>query len=100
MKNKDRKLIQKKLAQENISFFFKLLETRFNPKFDNKYLNEIKKLSQGFNIRLKRDEKLKFCKKCSSYLDINTREIRLNTILKTKEYICKNCGAVRRFKYK
>lgn len=99
MKNKDKKLIQKKLAQENINLFFKLLETRFRPNFDNKYINEIKKLSQGFNIRLKREEKLKFCKKCNTYLDTKTREIRLNSTLKTKEYICKNCGTIRRFKY-
>lgn len=99
MKNKDRKNIQKELAQENINFFLKLLENKFNPLLDNKYINEIKKLSQGFNIRLKREEKLKFCKKCDTYLSTQTREIRLNPNTKTKEYICKNCGYTRKFKY-
>lgn len=100
MNNKERKQLQIELAKSNIQHFFKLLDTRFNPEFDSHYIQEIQKLSQGFNIRLKREEKLKFCKKCLTYSNTKTREIRLNQTLKTKEYICKNCGNVRRFKYK
>lgn len=100
MKNKDKKLLQTKFAKENIEHFFNLLETRFNPEFDSKYIKEIQTLSQSFNIRLTREQKLKFCKKCLTYLDINSREIRFNSIFKTKEHICKNCSNVRRFKYR
>lgn len=100
MKNKDKKLLQTNLAKENIEHFFNLLETRFNPEFDSKYIKEIQNLSTSFNIRLTREQKLKFCKKCLCFWNVNTREIRLNPTFNTKEYICKNCSAVRRFKYK
>lgn len=100
MNNKDKKKLQTKYATENLEHFFNLLEKRENLNFDQKYIQEIKKISQGFNIRLSKEQKLKFCTKCETYWDNKTREIRLNSILKTKEYICKNCSNVRRFKYK
>lgn len=100
MKNKDRKVLQIELANSNIDFFLNLLKNRFNPEFDKYYVREIERLSQGFNIRLKKDEKLLFCKKCKIFLDINSREIRLNNIHKTKDIICKNCGFARKFRYK
>ena len=100
MNNKERKVLQKELAQKNIEHYFKLLETRFEPSYDKYYIKEIQKLSQGTTIRLTREQKLKFCKKCFTYLNINTREIRLNSTFCTIEYICKNCSNVRRFKYK
>ena len=95
--NIKKKTLSLELARKNIDFFFKLLDSRFNTDFDKYYIKEIKKLSQGFNIRLSRDEKLKFCKKCDIYFDTNTRKIRFNSNLKTKEYICNNCLKIRRF---
>lgn len=100
MKNKQRKQLQLHYAKENIEHFFSLLDKRFYPKYDHLYIKEIKRLTQGFNIRLTREQKLKFCKKCHVYWDSNTREIRLNPTLKAKEHICKNCGSIRRFVYK
>lgn len=88
------------LAKENIEFYFDLLEKRFLPEYDPKYIKEILRFSKGFNIRLTRDQKLKFCKNCHIFWDINTREIRLNPQTKTKDYTCKNCGFTRRFRYK
>ena len=99
MKNKERKKLQLEFANYNIDFFFKLLDERFKPDFDKMYVREIKRLSQGFNVRLKREQKLKFCKKCDTYWDSTTREIRFNSTFICKEYICKNCSYVRRFKY-
>lgn len=100
MNNKERKNLQKELAQINIEHYFKLLETRFEPNYDKFYIKEIQKLSQGFIIRLTREQKLKFCKKCFTYMNTKTQEIRLNPRLGAKEYICKNCSNVKRFKYK
>ncbi len=94
------KQLKTQLANENINYYFKLLDNRFRPEFDNKYIQEIKKISQAFNIRLTREQKLKFCKKCNTYQTTKTREIRLNQTTKTKDYICKNCGYTRKFKYK
>lgn len=100
MKTKDRKLIQKQYANENLQFFFSLLETRFRPSFDNLYIKEIQIFSKSFNIRLTREQKLKFCKNCNIFWDTNSKEIRLNSKLGCMEHICKNCGFIRRFKYK
>lgn len=100
MKAKERKNLQLNFARENISHFFNLLEIRFNPQFDSIYIREIKRLSQGFNIRLTREEKLKFCKNCNIYWNNKTKQIRLNSLNSCIEHICKNCNFVRRFKYK
>ncbi len=99
MKTKDRKKIQRELGESNINSFFSLIERNFKPQFHTKYVEEIKKLAQSFNIRLSREEKLKFCKKCNIPWNTKTREIRLNSKTKTKNYICKNCSYVRKFKY-
>jgi len=100
MNNKERKVLQKELGNQNINFYFNLLETRFEPKYDKYYIKEIQKISQGTTIRLNREQKLKFCNKCFTYMNVKTQEIRLNSLFKTKEYICKNCGNIKRFKYK
>ena len=100
MNNKEKKSVQAELAKKNIEFFYNLLETRFNSEFDKNYIEEIKNLSEGFIIRLSSEQKIKFCKKCNTYWDITTREIRFNSITKNREYICKNCGFTRKFKYK
>lgn len=99
MNNKEKKLIQKQYANENINFFFSLLENRFKPEYDEKYVKEIKKFSENFNIRLTREQKLKFCKKCNTYLTTQTLKIRLNSQTKTKEYICLKCNNIKKFKY-
>ncbi len=97
MKTKERKSLQKNLARENIGYFFSLLE-KGDSEYKKDYVLEIKKLSEAFNIRLSRDEKLKFCKKCLVPWNVKTREIRL--IGGFKEYICRECGFSRRFKFK
>lgn len=100
MNNKERKLIQREYSNKNIEFFFSLLESRFRPEFDKRYILEIENLSKSFNIRLKREQKLKFCKKCKCFLNSESREIRLNPKNSCVEHICKNCGFVRRFRYR
>ncbi len=99
MVKKLNKKIKLEIAKENINFYFNLLETSFKSEYNQKYIKEIQKLSKGFNIRLNREQKLKFCKKCLIYHCTQTRQIRLNPLTKTKDYICKNCGETRKFKY-
>jgi len=99
MKARDRKKIQVEYAKNNISYLFNLLEKRFMPKFDKSYLRDINRLSQGFNIRLTREQKLKFCKNCNTFFTTKTREIRFDSKNKTKNIICKNCSTSRRFSY-
>ncbi len=98
--NKLRKKIKINYALKNIDFFFNLIETEFYPRKNLFYIREIKRLSQGFNIRLNREQKLKFCNSCSCFWNVDTREIRLNPLTCCVEYKCKNCSYIRRFKYK
>jgi len=100
MNNRIKKQIQKEFANKNLKIYFNLLETRFKPEYDSLYIKEILKFTRNFNIRLNREDKLKFCNKCFTYLNSKTKEIRLNSENKCVEHICKNCGNTRRFKYK
>lgn len=101
MNNKERKKLQNKFAKENILFYLDLLKRNFNEDYSQQYINEIIKLSTGFNIRLTREQKLQFCKKCKIVWNVNLKnvKIRLNPKTRTKQYICQNCGFKRNFKY-
>ena len=103
MNKKGRKKLQKQYAQSALDFYFNKLEEEFSsipPQYQQLYVKEIIKLQTSFNIKLKRERKLKICKKCYTFQNSTTQRIRLNQKLKTKEYICKNCGNSRRFRYK
>lgn len=100
MNNKEKKKIQKEYAKKNIEHFFSLLKNRFKPEFDKKYIKEILKFSQAFNLRLVRSEKLLFCPKCFVYLDNLSKTIRINKNTLAVEHTCKNCKHTRRFRYK
>jgi RNase P subunit RPR2 len=101
MKNKDKKQLQANLGKENLIFFMELLKSRENPEFDTQYIREIKKISQGFNIRLSREQKLLFCQKCSLFFEKeNIQKIRLNAKMFTKNYTCPRCGNIKRFQLK
>lgn len=97
MKNKDRKKLQTQLAKENIQFFLKLIKSRKNPTFDAQYIREIKKISQGFNLRLTREEKSSFCQKCSLFFTAENRITRIDTKHFTKNHTCIRCNHTRRF---
>lgn len=100
MKKKLRKNIKQQLALNAIHTYFKTLKEHQNPNYHKNYVQEILKISKSFNIRLSREDKQKFCKKCSTYFSVQTREIRLNPKNNCKEIICKNCGEIKRYKYK
>ena len=94
-----KKFIRKKnkkqiFAQENISYFESLIENNFNEKYKKKYIKQIFDLQKSFNLNFTREFKLKFCKKCFSY---KSYIIRIEKLNKSKNYICKNCGNVKRF---
>ncbi len=97
MKRKNIKKYKIELAKKNIEILFKLLERKDLKDFHKEYVKKILKFCKSFNIRLNRNDKLKFCKKCYS---INSFIIRFNPKTKTKNYICKECGYIKRFKYK
>lgn len=100
MKNKQKKQIQHHYAKKNIEYYLDLIKKNKFPKYSKLYIREILRFTTGFNIRLKREEKINFCKKCLTPWNSSTRTIRFNKQTKTKNIICKNCGFTKRFPYK
>jgi RNase P subunit RPR2 len=99
MNNKERKKLQKEYAKKNITLFLSLLKDPSLSQFHKEYVKTILSLSQMFNIRLTREEKLQFCKQCLTPLSIKNKCIRLNPKTRTIDHICKECGYRRRFQY-
>lgn len=91
---KNKKNLKNQFAKDAIDKYLKLIETE-NNEFLIDYVKEIKKISQGFNITLSKEEKLKFCKKCLIPWNNKTRKIRIKN--KNKEFICLNCNYIKRF---
>jgi RNase P subunit RPR2 len=83
------KKFSKTEAKEKITEFFKDIENK-----SEKDVKKIKKLAMSQNIPLKELRK-KFCKKCYSPLQ---GETRINN--KIKSITCKECGNVTRWKIK
>ena len=95
-KNFVRKKNKKKiLAEKNIEIFTELIDKKFNKDYEKNYIKNIFEIQKSFNIKFSREFKLKFCKKCFSY---KPYKIRIDKLHKTKNFICKNCGNIKRFK--
>ena len=100
MNIKKRKRLQKFYAKKTIELYSTAIKEDFYSPYNSKYVKEILNFSSSFNIRLTREEKLQFCKKCFCAWDSKTRTIFFDQKTHTKNYICKMCGFTRRFKYK
>lgn len=91
---------KREIAKKSIDKLFFILEEGKLSDYNRKHVEEIKNIAKSFNIRLSREEKLKFCRNCNTYFKKGDKEIRLNASNGCVEHICKNCGSVRRVKYK
>jgi RNase P subunit RPR2 len=100
MKKSDKKTYQKQLVQDNISQLLLLSKNPTLTDFHKDYINQVLELAKSSNVRLTREQKLQFCKKCLNPWNSKTCTIRLNSRLGAKEYSCLECGYVRRFSYK
>lgn len=96
----NKKKIQKEYAQKSIESYLLLLKNQKLTQYFPKYIKEILNLSKSFNIRLRREEKLQFCKQCTTPWNSKTRTTRLNPKTSCIEHTCNNCKYTRRFKYK
>ncbi len=70
MKKKSDKEKQKKIATERVSILFKKAEEIFAKSTTkaNRYVTLARRIAMKMNLRLKKEEKLKFCKHCYSYI--------------------------------
>lgn len=72
-----------------------------HPERSERYLRLIWKLLEKYKVRLTREQKLSFCKRCFT-LWVPGRNVEIffdqrNSII---EYTCKKCGFKRKLKYK
>lgn len=91
----------KSKALERINELFVQAEDNFNeyPQMSTRYVQLARKIAMRYRVKFTKAQKLCFCKKCNSYLKkgINsTIRIKNNNIVLS----CKECGFVKRFKYK
>jgi len=80
------------LAEEN---------AREHPERARRYVELARKIGQRYNVRIPKEWKYRFCKKCNSFwIPGETVIIRLKPDPQPHlEYICKVCGARRRKVY-
>ncbi len=94
---KREKKLERRVAEERIK---KLLEMAEEKKFDNydlsrRYIELARKIAMKYRIKIPREQKRKFCKKCL----YPYRHDRVRVRIKKGRVIvtCLNCGYVRRF---
>jgi len=72
-----------------------------NEKLARRYIGHATRIAKKFNIRFKKEQKLRFCRKCNTYfVPGKTVVYRANPKTKALEVKCLQCGYVRRFRYK
>ena len=86
-----------KIAKERIEILFNLAEKELerNPERSRRYVELARKIGKRCNVRLTKEQKRKFCKKCNQLLiPKKTCEIKVGPQKKIMEIRCLNCGYV------
>ncbi len=94
---------QQKIAEERIGILFYLSkkELEKNPARSRRYIELARKIAMRYNVRLPKETKLSFCKKCNTILvPGKTSQVRLESKTGSRVIKCKNCNNVYRLKYK
>jgi ribonuclease P protein subunit RPR2 len=94
---------QIKIAKERIQILFELAKKEFKnkPERSRRYIQLLRKIGLRYNIRLPKEIKRSFCKKCNSLLIPGvSASVRLNKKTKTVNIKCKNCNKIYRYPYR
>ncbi|MBI2084801.1 MAG: ribonuclease P [Candidatus Aenigmarchaeota archaeon] len=94
---------QTKIAKERIQILFSLAEKEFRRHHERSrhYVELARKIGLRYNIRLDKDKKREFCKKCNTLLKPGiSSKVRLDKLTKTINVRCLNCKKVYRYPYK
>lgn len=92
-----------KIAKERIQILLSLAEKEFkkHPERSKRYVELARKIGLRYNIRLPKQLKRKFCKKCNSLLIPGlTSRIRIDSKKKILTVKCLKCEKIYRFPYK
>jgi ribonuclease P protein subunit RPR2 len=94
---------QIKIARERINILFEKAEKEFgrNPEFSRRWVGMAKKIATRYNIRIPKELKRRFCRKCSRFL-VPGENCRVRTSPKQQAVIvnCLGCGNIMRFPYR
>ena len=91
-----------RIAKERIDILFNLAEKELkkNPERSRRYVELARKIGMRCNVRLTKEQKIKFCKKCNQLLTTKkTAKTKVNPQKKLMEIKCLNCGSVYRKPY-
>lgn len=93
---------QQDIAEERIEKLFSLAEKEFkkHPERTKRYVGLARKIGLRYNVRLPKDLKRKFCKKCNSLLTASNKQVRIDSKTKTIAVKCLNCSKIYRYPYK
>ncbi|MBS3055580.1 MAG: ribonuclease P [Candidatus Aenigmarchaeota archaeon] len=94
---------QQDIAKERIGILLALAEKEFrkNPSLAQRYVELARKISLRYNVRMRKEQKRKFCKKCNCLLLPGaTSTVRLDSKRKLLIIKCKNCNTIYRQPYK
>jgi ribonuclease P protein subunit RPR2 len=98
---KSRKIFIKRTVQDAVDILLKEAEVNFNthPERTKRYLKMVWDLAKKYNLRLRREQKLKFCKKCFMlWVPNETVKISFDRKHTFFEFVCRTCGYKKRFK--
>ena len=89
---------QKQIAEERVHILFDQARKIFNDSSSlaDKYVNLARKISMRYKVRLPRQYKKLFCKKCYRFLKPG-KTLTARTKNKILIYTCKNCGHITRY---
>ena len=88
---------QIKIAKERIQLLIRqsIDVHTSRPDLSRRYFQLAKKIGMRYNIRISREQKRKFCKKCFSYIGEGWRFKKGRA-----QAVCRHCGDVMRYPYK
>jgi len=95
------KKVRKKIARERIEILFREAEKRAKEgRFElaNRYVEIARKISMKYLVRIPKEYRVRYCKKCLSYL-LPGKNCRVRISKHRVIVTCLNCGNVKRYPY-
>jgi len=93
---------QQNIAKERIQILFDLAEKEFKkyPERSRRYVQLARKIGLRYNVRLPKEIKRKFCRKCDSLLlPGRSCTVRLDSKKRALTIKCLNCNKIYRYPY-
>jgi ribonuclease P protein subunit RPR2 len=95
--------LKAEIARERIKILLDLAKKEFKikPERSKRYVKLARKIGMKYNVRLTKEQKRSFCKKCNQILiPSKTSEIRIDSRKKTIIIKCLGCGYIYNYPYK